>query len=971
MTVGTINAKPTISRDTLAYVDKQASLDAGSNDILLKADSTSTITSSVTEVSIGLVTVSAMKLGGTISSDTEAYIEEGAVVKGADLTLEADSENTLTSYLFYVGVSGITAAVGTSDAIINANTRAFIGPRDGATLSGEENRTDVDVTGDVIVRANADDDANAEIEGGSGSIIANGQNMKPTAAVNGDVESYIGQNAKVSATNLTLTTEDSTTNADTQRSADADVVSGGVGGLGSGSNVEAVATIDGEVQVFIAGGAEIDTTSGTTTLQADSISVADAFAHGGNGSIGISVSLFSATARIGDASNGATKAWIEDNADVVAGNLKVAASADNTATTDLLAVSVGLLGGGGNATSNATVNAGTEAYIAGADISVSGTIGIETVSATEANSKIRSGSGGIGVGAMDSTATANSLGATRSYIGNGATIDDASQINIKAKVLGSSANANVVVGTGAAISVGLSRAEANSRPTAEAYIGSNVIIGQGLAIGGIDIYAEGRGEADANAQASGGGVLQVGISNAIADYDPTVNAYIGSGTTIAATGNVSVNALLDSNPAANVPVPSDEITAVDSVQNTISFSFPVSDGDVVRYAVADNVSSIGGGLVAGRDYNVLVNSQNASIRLGNQFNAVNAVNADTDIITFTAAHNFKNGDAVIYNPGSETTIIKAGQGVTAGQTLYVRLIKIGTDSNNQPIYDDFKIRLAKTPFQASQTDDQLLSTIAVNTTTDKLTMGRLGQFARGQALTFVAQDVKTFNKDYVDVTASATYEVKTPDGQSYDPAIFISNDVTRNQTPSSPNYLDVIHSDTNKIFIAAHGYQTGDKVVYRNNGVAGDNINGLTDKQGYVVIKRSDNELQLTSTYVKITAGMETEVDTDPGSGETLVSEITLANHGLTNGKELTVLDGATKYYVVNATANTFRLSASVGGAAINFGAFPAGAIRRHPVFGYFGGQRSEHLLPGKRHPGPGQWQYLLCLQCGWHNIPA
>ena len=119
------------------------------------------------------------------------------------------SENTLTSDLFYVGVSSTLAvAVGTSDATINADTRSFIGPRANATLTGEENRTDVVVTDDIIVRANADDDASAKIEGGTASFIASGQNMKPTAAVNGDVQSYVGQEAKISATNLTLTTTD-------------------------------------------------------------------------------------------------------------------------------------------------------------------------------------------------------------------------------------------------------------------------------------------------------------------------------------------------------------------------------------------------------------------------------------------------------------------------------------------------------------------------------------------------------------------------------------------------------------------------------------------------------------------------------------------------------------------------------------------------------------------------------------------
>ena len=85
------------------------------------------------------------------------------------------------------------------------------------------------------------------------------------------------------------------------------------------------------------------------------------------------------------------------------------------------------------------------------------------------------------------------------------------------------------------------------------------------------------------ARASGGGAISVGLTNSIGDYDPIVEAYIGTGTTIAATGNVTVKALLSAAPAAGAP--SDEITAVSSATDVVTFAFPVSDGDVVRYLV--------------------------------------------------------------------------------------------------------------------------------------------------------------------------------------------------------------------------------------------------------------------------------------------------------------------------------------------------------------------------------------------------
>ena len=246
------------------------------------------------------------------------------------------------------------------------------------------------------------------------------------------------------------------------RRAESDVVSGGVGGLGSGSDVEAVATIDGEVESYIASGADINTAAGTTTILADSMSETDAFAHGGNGSVGISVSLFAGTARVGNANNGSTKAWIEDDASVISNDLSVSALADNNAKTDLLAVSVGLAGGGGNASSVATTNADTEAFIEGADIDVMGTIDIQTESSGESKADIRSGAGGIGRRChglhRDSPTVLVKLGHISGVVQR---LMKPVRSILPRTFVGATADSDVVVGSGAAVSIGLSKAVAN------------------------------------------------------------------------------------------------------------------------------------------------------------------------------------------------------------------------------------------------------------------------------------------------------------------------------------------------------------------------------------------------------------------------------------------------------------------------------------------------------------------------------
>ena len=206
---------------------------------------------------------------------------------------------------------------------------------------------------------------------------------------------------------------------------------------------------------------------------------------------------------------------------------------------------------------------------------------------------------------------------------------------------------------------------------------------------------------------------------------------------------MTILAHLSAAPAAGAP--SDEITAVTAGTDIVSFAFPVVDGDVVRYVVGSGFTQIGGGLTADREYNVLVDVQNASIRLGSRFDPVSSVDPLRDVITFDAPHNFRNGDRVVYTPGAGLSIIKPGQ-VTSGQLLYVRLIQIDT-VDGQPVYDAFRLRLTTSPTQATQTDDQLLSTLTsgqINSTTNTFTMGSAGQFTSGQAVTYIALGVKQF-----------------------------------------------------------------------------------------------------------------------------------------------------------------------------------------------------------------------------------
>src|SRR5262249_39549652 len=153
---------------------------------------------------------------------------------------------------------------------------------------------------------------------------------------------------------------------------------------------------------------------------------------------------------------------------------------------------------------------------------------------------------------------------------------------------------DVEVGTGGVISVGVSRAFAETRTLTDAHVGSGVHV---LTEGNVTVQATGRGEADAYALAAGGGGVQVGVPGAIVTLQPAVNASVGSGTFVTAGGDIVVNANLTKDSPGNPP--SDKITDVDTgndpkTRDTISINYPLPDGMVVQYHAPDKNSAIGG-----------------------------------------------------------------------------------------------------------------------------------------------------------------------------------------------------------------------------------------------------------------------------------------------------------------------------------------------------------------------------------------
>ncbi|MEH6586717.1 MAG: hypothetical protein V7720_09160, partial [Halioglobus sp.] len=1001
ISVSIINATPTIDRSTRAYVDGPANLAAGASDVFIRANGKSEITTAISQSSVGLVTIGVLKLGGRIASDTEAYIgagasvhttgvldvaakstpllksdvdqvavalgagigsttvngtleglttayiDEAATVRAGSLDVSAEQlqkngERTVVSDLLFVGVGGIVAVnVGEANATSTAEVDAHIGRKEGSTAAlGAQ--ADIEA-GEISVVAVSAEDVYAEIKGGGGSIGIAASSMSPTATISGDVNSYIGENTKIIADQLSVTTQLQLDSGDhkTTRKAEAKALVASVGLIGAGGDVVAKAVNSGLVSSYIAGNTNLELT-GAVTLLADATNRAKSEAQGGSGSIGISVSLFEARAivgeRAGDASSAVSQvdAHVADTAVVNAGSLTVTATSDSEAKTEMLVATVGLVAAGSGAKSTAHSNADTTAAVDGNITLSGGNIGIKTESTANADADVRGGSGSLVVGAANFTIEGTAEGKTASYIANGAVINNADQIDVWATGKGATADADVLVGAGGIVAVGVARAEANSRPEITAYIGEEVAIGQDTPVGGIKIKAEGRGEADSLSRSYGGGLVQVGRAEAVSNYNPVVSALIGTSSLIDATGDVTVTA--DLLKARLAEPPTDYIVSVNS-DNTVKFGYPVTEGDVLRYEGGGT-----GGLQSDREYNVLLTGNyetSNEIQLGKRieepvvltqaekddyaskgfdpakFSDFIPVSAQTDVIEFQSVHRFRSGDAVL----GGAALLESTESSPAGGVLYVRVI------------DDFTIRLVADKASAQQEDEMsLLSTVtATDNAGTELRMASNGAFSEDQVVTYLAENVASFDGDLVDIaTTGGLIELKDENGDSYSPARWVPA-LERGTPPNAREPGAVVHAGhggANNIYMPLHGFNNADLVTYFNNSAPADvdDIVGLEDGDTYRVIKNSNHVIKLTDKWAQVSGDLITTVaipdgkDADGKDKTRDISEIALeAGHpALANGTRVTASSNGQVYFVINPDGDdTIRLATTSGGAPV------------------------------------------------------
>ncbi|MBI1398269.1 MAG: LEPR-XLL domain-containing protein, partial [Betaproteobacteria bacterium] len=626
----------------------------------------------------------------------------------------------------------------------------------------------------------------------------------------------------------------------------------------------------------------------------------------------------------------------------VTGDVVVRAHTDHDAKADVLSLSVGFGAAFGVSLARANIDPSVSATLGG-EISAGGNVTVsaghnvdsDTMKPIEevaggtvraARSQADAPTGGVFAGSA-SLAESISDADTTASIANGAVVNAAGAVAVRSGAL-DYADARGSGFTVTLAGVGLLDTKARASGDTAATVGTRADIHAAS----LTLDAQGVDRANAQGDTTDLGGLGVArFSTVTATVDPTVQASIGTGTHADVGGNIAIRADARTDADATVngmqfgllgsfggldgtsvvtPVVSaqvfssavdpavltaragaitiaathgrqatvsdgffDAATQVDTGADTISTTDDpgLVTGDRITY-LANGGTAIGG-LEDQRSYGVIVTGDR-TVKLGAPFQGSN-VDSLQDVIRFDAPHGLRDGERLVYGNPSGAAV----GGLTVGQSYYVRVI------------DDRTIKLARTAADATAPTRTFDATTAVDSATDLVTLAGHG-FAANQAVTYRGPAKLAFYANAVDVDA------------------------------------DTIRLGTGA---QGHGLVDGDQVVYRIEDVIVERptnqpatpIGGLSANATYYVKVVDAQTVQLATSAQNLANGTFVNLS---------VSQLAaLTKHTLQKAQEKSIaglVDGQTCYVLLN-DANSFRLAATPGGAAIDLNATGAGGTHR------------------------------------------
>ncbi|MBI5616868.1 MAG: right-handed parallel beta-helix repeat-containing protein, partial [Gammaproteobacteria bacterium] len=886
-----------ISSGTSAYIDNGAQVNrtndnagaTGTQDVTVRAGNHVDTFSFAGGIAAGWVGVAGAVDVGSIKNDTSAFVRAGASVAAArNVAIGATHLDHNSGFTFSIagGVAGIAGAV----SVWSIGTPMTAGYSDnsnrtGDALSGNGGRVD----------QRAADQAGS-MNSGVGDLLA-GYNQGNQSDAKTDANERLGAVAKSASTSVKTTGPSGTSLR---------------GLLSSG-------VVPNGTQAFSENGASI-TAGGGIAFGATDRSAADFVVGGGGGG------LVGVGAAIGVLN--------------VANNARAAAG--------------GTLDAGGGI----TVNGRLEEHID--------------------QHSFAFGGGFVGLGVGVSVMTVKST--NQAYIADYATVNNAASIGITAATVQDFSALTIGVEGGVvAIGASFSRIAVGNSSVLDTYagIGVNTNIGQGTGhVGNITIKATSHVGIEMDTYAVAGGIGAGTFNFAFADITPDVHAAIGDGSHISATGNLAVYAGTDHNAdthvfslsigglAAGVSVA--RATVNPDVAATVGGDINVT-GDVTIVAghevdpiTLQPINHVAGGDVRGAFAEaeapaVGVITISASIAQADSTATVNAgINAGA-VLTATGAIALRSegvnvakakgvgfsfsaaGFGLLNSKATASGKDQAGIGANAtvqGGSVFVDANGVDhaeTDNDSTDVSLVVNVSASTATATTNPTVKAYIDTGADVAATGNLTLHATAS-ADGDARVHAAYASLGGSFGLISGTANSNPNVSAlvnsatvnPTTVSAGGAIDIAA-TSGSPVSYSDGTIGGLDAATDTLsFNAAHGLQTGDRVVYNANGNAP--IGGITNGQSYGVIVTGDQTIKLGNPF--LSQNVDDALDTitfDTPHG--LVTGATLVYGNQNASGNVGGLVSGQTYYVRVIDNRTIKLGTSLAQVQQSLRAFSAGNV--------------------------------------------
>ena len=326
-------------------------------------------------------------------------------------------------------------------------------------------------------------------------------------------------------------------------------------------------------------------------------------------------------------------------------------------------------------------------------------------------------------------------------------------------------------------------------------------------------------------------------------------------------------------------------------------------GSAANESLADNIA--GYDTLKTRQYfNAYTN-----VRLSYTTNTASTVNTATDTVSFAANHGYANGDAVVYEQTAidqatitaidsvaDTITFASDPGIKNGAMVTFNRLSGTTQVDGLTVgmrYFAFRVMGSTTTYKLatsimdanSDNGIDITSTGAGSTFELAVSKDSIGGLVSGSTYYVIAINDSDIKLSPAPTAMKTEFDINSLDGY-----VFYTH--TTSGADLSANTLD---------FASAHGFATGDAVVYQQTAVGKDSIGGLASGKTYYVIKISDTRIKLAASMMDAYASTPVVID--------LLSVGTDAVDTFTSAREVMDLTSDAA-----GSVNTFKTQDFVGG---------------------------------------------------------